>query len=205
MPVLKVQGFRAMNDLHSILRQTDEIGSTMSFSYDGRKGGAACLFDLAHEHAKSIVLLIDNKLMGSAYAFLRPCIEAYIRGDWILHCATEEQVKRYTTRDAQWPKLSQQTKDLEEHLQLPDGFKRYMGKTMGMLDAFTHRLSSQIKRRLNGNHIEIVATEEEKMELAWEASFISLLSHVGMAEISEDDNAANKLELLFEELIKFNK
>lgn len=89
-----------MLDIHSILKKTDRIGSRLSFKHSERNVGSATLFDLAHEHAKSIAILIDHKLFGSAYALLRPCIEAYIRGSWLLYCATDDEVTRFTSRDA---------------------------------------------------------------------------------------------------------
>jgi hypothetical protein len=192
-------------DIHSILRKTDVIGSRLSFKSTERKVGPAALFDLAHEHAKSIALLIDSKLYGSAYALLRACIEAYIRGSWLLHCATDEQVDRFTNRDAKWPSLSSQMNDLEGHHELPGAFNRYLGKTMGTLDALTHGLSIQIKWRFNESHIEFVMSDEDKYELAREISFISILAHVGMADISNDEKAVKELEAIFPELDTFNK
>lgn len=74
-----------MADIHLILRKTDQIGSRLSFKSTQRKLGAATLLDLSQEHAKSIALLIDSKLYGSAYALLRACRETYIRGTGIFN------------------------------------------------------------------------------------------------------------------------
>ena len=189
-----------MNDIHAILKKMDAIGAGMSFSYDYRKGGAGALFDLAHEHAKSIAVLIDSKLTGSAFALLRPCIEAYVRGDWLLHCASYEQVELFTNRDSQWPSLSKQMYDLENYDQFSGSFKRYKGRAMGRLNALTHGLSSQIKMRFNGSYMESAITDTDIKELVWEISFISILSHLGIAEISEDQSVVSEIEQAFEEL-----
>jgi len=194
-----------VQDIHSILRKTDPLGSRLSFKYTVRKGGAATLFDLAHEHAKSIALLIDHRLAGSAYALLRACIEAYIRGSWLLHCASDDQVKKFTSRDTKWPSLSSQMSDLEDHHDLPGAFDRYLGKTMGMLDALTHGLSTQMKWRFNDSHIEFVMTDNDKCELAKEISFISIMAHLGIADIAEDEDVVRELEEIFSELDAFNK
>jgi hypothetical protein len=191
-------------DIHLILRKTDKMGSHLSFKHTERNSGAASLFDLAHEHAKSIAILIDHKLFGSAYALLRPCIEAYIRGSWLLYCATDDEVTRFTSRDAKWPSLKQQMSELSKHHGLPKGFDRYLGKNMGVLDALTHGLSTQMKWRFNESRIEFVMTEENICELVREISFISIMAHLGIAEIAKNENVEKELEVIFSELNTFN-
>lgn len=189
-----------MQDIHSILKKTDEIGSRLRFSSSERKTGAATLLDLSHEHAKSVVLLIDAKHYGSAFALLRPCIEAYIRGSWLLYCASDSEVDRFVNRDTQWPSLSKQMKGIEGYYDLPGSFRRYLGKSMGVLDALTHGLSSQIKKRYSDGHIEFQITEEEVYDLIWEASYTSVMSHIVMAGIAEDEDATQQLQRLLPEL-----
>jgi hypothetical protein len=191
-------------DIHLILRKTDKMGSHLSFKHTERNSGAASLFDLAHEHAKSIAILIGHKLFGSAYALLRPCIEAYIRGSWLLYCATDDEVTRFTSRDAKWPSLKQQMSELSKHHVVPKGFDRYLGKTMGMLDALTHGLSTQMKWRFNESRIEFVITEENICELVREISFISIMAHLGIAEIAKNENVEKELAVIFSELNTFN-
>ena len=38
---------------------------------------------------QGIIVLVDNKLFGSALALLRPHFEAHVRGVWLQWCATE--------------------------------------------------------------------------------------------------------------------
>lgn len=194
-----------MKDLHFVLRKTEKIGKKLTFQGSSRNRGAGALFDLAHEHAKAIAFLIENELMGSAYALVRSCIEAYIRGSWFLHCASDEQVKKYLGKDTKWPNLAQQMTELESLHCLPDMFKnRYMGKTMGVMDGLTHGLSSQINRRYNENHLEFKVDEKEIEEIIREVSFISILAHAGIVEMSDNKEMNQHLEEILEELIAFN-
>jgi hypothetical protein len=54
---------------------------------------------VAIDHSQAIVLLVDNAVYGSALALQRPLFEAYLRGIWLLHAASEDQVNA-AERDA---------------------------------------------------------------------------------------------------------
>jgi hypothetical protein len=49
-------------------------------------------FHVAIEHGQAIVVLVDERLYGSALAMQRPLFEAYLRGMWLLHAATDAEV-----------------------------------------------------------------------------------------------------------------
>ncbi len=184
-------------DPRQILEITDRIGSSLTFEHTERKHSAVCLFDLAHEHATSIAILVDQKKSyGSAYALLRSCIEAYVRGSWLLNCATDEEIKKFTYKNTQWPKLAKQYSDLEEHHETPGLFERYVGRTMGTLDALTHGLSEQILKRRNGKSIEIVMSKEEIQHLLREVSLISILATSEFAGIAENQEALDEIARL---------
>ena len=57
------------------------------------------LFDISLEHAKSILILIENGKFGSAYALARPLVESFLRGAWIQNCATDAEVTRLSDKD----------------------------------------------------------------------------------------------------------
>ena len=174
----------------------------MTFKHSERKSGSMALLDLAHEHAKSIAFLMEKKLYGSAYALLRPCIEGYFRGQWLFHCATDDQVTNFTSSDARWPKLSQQIKEVAEHQESPKTYERYLNKNLGVLDALTHGLSTQIKWRCNDNHIGFIRmSEEDTVELHNNIIFVSFMSILGMAEITQDNDAIEKLSVISDEIL----
>lgn len=61
----------------------------------GREIMAAALFDQVQEHHKAIQLLLKHSLVGSAFSLVRPTFETFVRGVWLLRCASEEEVKNF--------------------------------------------------------------------------------------------------------------
>lgn len=55
---------------------------------------AGCL-NLSLEHHKSIVLTTTAEFYGSALALVRLQFEAYIRGVWLLYCATDQAIEKF--------------------------------------------------------------------------------------------------------------
>lgn len=67
----------------------------MDIPSDDRTRLAAGCLDIVLEHQKSIVLLIANLLFGSAASLVRLEFEAYIRGVWLLNCASELELEKF--------------------------------------------------------------------------------------------------------------
>lgn len=72
------------------------------------------LFDIAHEHAKAIVVLLENNLYASAYALGRPLFETFVRAAWIQYCASEHQINDIVNNDIFTLKLGDMLKAVEE-------------------------------------------------------------------------------------------
>lgn len=61
-----------------------------------REAMAGALFDQVHEHHKAVQLLLKSSLVGSAFSLVRPTLETFVRGVWLLRCASEEEVENFT-------------------------------------------------------------------------------------------------------------
>ena len=61
-----------------------------------REAMAVALFDQVHEHYKAIQLLLKSSFVGSAFSLVRPTLETFVRGVWLLRCASEEEVENFT-------------------------------------------------------------------------------------------------------------
>jgi hypothetical protein len=61
-------------------------------SHGDRVRAAAASFGIARDHHGSIVHLMKWSLHSSSFALLRGLFEAYVRGLWLRHCATEQQI-----------------------------------------------------------------------------------------------------------------
>ena len=62
---------------------------------DDRERIVGALFDQVHEHHKAIQLLIKSSLVGSAFSLFRPAFETYVRGVWLLRCASEKELEDF--------------------------------------------------------------------------------------------------------------
>lgn len=61
---------------------------------------AASSYGLAVEHQRALVALIEAKAYGSTLALLRPTVECFARGYWLLYLADDDQIKMFSERKA---------------------------------------------------------------------------------------------------------
>ncbi|HTP66452.1 MAG TPA: hypothetical protein VMJ66_13755, partial [Geobacteraceae bacterium] len=66
-----------------------------TFPTTNRHRVAISLLHLCLEHHQGIHVLIDQNVIGSAFALLRPQLETYVRGVWFHHCAEDEQIQTF--------------------------------------------------------------------------------------------------------------
>lgn len=78
-----------------LIRWLDEKIDGIAIPSELRFRVAGGYLDMALEHQKSIVLLVVNHLYGSALSLVRLIFEAYVRGVWLHHCASEADLKRF--------------------------------------------------------------------------------------------------------------
>lgn len=60
-----------------------------------RNRAAAASFGIARDHHGAIVFLLKHAFYSSSFALVRCLFEAYLRGLWLKHCATDAQVKAH--------------------------------------------------------------------------------------------------------------
>jgi hypothetical protein len=61
----------------------------------GRNRLASAAYGLALEHHRAMVLLVETKSYGSTLALLRPAVEGFARGYWLLYQADENQLSEF--------------------------------------------------------------------------------------------------------------
>src|SRR3546814_1462298 len=81
---------------------------------DHRHRIPAQLYDLALEHAASILHLIDTCRYASAFALVRCEFECFVRGAWTHHRATDEEIEQFVEKDEIKPKIWQLIEALEQ-------------------------------------------------------------------------------------------
>lgn len=91
-----------MHDLQSQLSKSKALAKslhaqTCSAAIEVRRREALALAVLqqALDINDAIVILLESHMPGPAWALARPLFESYVRGLWLLHSASEEQVGEF--------------------------------------------------------------------------------------------------------------
>jgi hypothetical protein len=166
----------------------------------GRHRVSASLFRLSIEHQSAIHLLIDNGVVGSALALLRPQFEGYVRGSWFLHCGREADVAAFL-RGREPPKIDYLITDISkisdaDHTRLP-AIKARIWK---LFNDFTHGGAIQVKARDGDNEFDTGYLPQHVSGALRYAVIVSHLSGVGLAALTDNARLAIDLHALFRQL-----
>ena len=142
-----MQAPREHSELVALMLWIDDNTSGLTLPADERHMLAVGCFDVTLEHQAAIALLHSSQLPGSMLALLRVLAESLVRGLWLLHCATDNDLKRFKAG-----KLEKAFQELilefeaqvgEENAVL-SGFKK---RAWTALNGFTHTGFTQVSRR----------------------------------------------------------
>lgn len=86
---------KSISNSEKLIQWEDLKIDGLTVSSDDRPRIAASCFDVALEHQKAIILLITNKLYGSAFALIRVLFESYVRGLWLNYCANDKEINEF--------------------------------------------------------------------------------------------------------------
>jgi hypothetical protein len=74
---------------------------------------AAASFCIAIDHCAAIVFLMEEGFYSTSFALIRLLFEAYLRGLWLKHCASDEKVSSYFRGEEPPPKLNKMISEIE--------------------------------------------------------------------------------------------
>ena len=171
----------------------DEQIDGLEVSSDERMRLSAGCLDMALEHQKAIVLLVANKLYGSAFSLARLIFEAYVRGVWLQLCASESEIEKYKN-----DKLEKYFSTLIQEIENCDGFEEGIlsaAKTENWIamNSFTHSGYLQAVRRNKEETIEPNYNDEEIIELLNVANALGMLSALQLALLAGKKELANEM------------
>lgn len=128
------------------------------------------------EHQRAILMLVTNKLSGSALALLRPQIETVFRGLWAMRCASEAQVEAIGQSGATpFPQFRDMAGVLDKAYGAGDFFHGIACK-WGVLNGFTHSGLEQLGRRFQPNgRVEPNYSESQIVTLLRASADVSLV------------------------------
>jgi len=151
-----------------------------------------CL-DVALEHQKGIIVLIENNVIGSALSLVRVIFESYIRGVWLNQCATDKELKLFV-KDKLEKSFAILVSEIESKETFNAGILSNARKSgWGAMNSYTHSGIQQIVRRNTETSITPNYSEGEIVEAINFTNAIALLSAIEICNISNHIKLANEL------------
>lgn len=188
----------------NMLAYIDPKTDGLSMPSADRFAAAGALYDVAHEHAKGICTLLENHHFASAYALIRSLFETFVRSAWLLHCATDNEVNTFVTKDKieldskEKFTFGEMVKAVESAKDWPDTLSGIKCHAWKALNSYTHGGQFQVTRRYNGSTIEPHHDPEQINEIVRFSSMLAFLTFgeiIGMSNNREADKYAEELYL----------
>jgi hypothetical protein len=130
------------------------------FSGTTREHTALAILQLTEDIADAIIVLLDARLPGPALSLARPFFEGYVRGYWLLNCASDQQVQQFI--NGRCPTfgglLAVIPKDAESG---GAWIHANSAKNLTQFHDLTHGGSEHVKRRIGNGTVEPSYPEDE--------------------------------------------
>jgi len=155
--------------LPQALQIAEELGNRLHglrLPNDRRSRVAFACFAVAQQHHSAILILLnlENPLQATAFALLRPTLEATLRGEWVLHCATDQEVKTFALGGEKQVSMSKVVRKLEEAGPAADSHRILYKALWPILSAYTHTYEHQVQHWLSPDG---VAPNYSAEQVAW--------------------------------------
>jgi len=192
-----------MNSAEALNKAT-ELMSRLDMKLDGLKvkDGAdalasAALLHLSLEHFGAIVILLQNRLNGSAAALVRLQYEAMIRGMYFYQCASESEAEQFFA-GAEPPKIKAMIEALEKKPGFSSGvFSRVHLREWNTMNSYTHGGSAQVQRRYKGSDLANHYSDTDRLNILNSAKTMALLAATHAALACGSLEIASELKELF--------
>lgn len=162
-----------MEKVDDLLRAGKEINEFIDNAAGGRghqnedRGKLLMAFlHVAQEHHRSILLLIEKRLYGSAFALQRPLYETVLRGFWVGGSATDSEVNAILTeKDFPFPSAKKMAELVDGHFGMETFFQDLHRSAFNAMCGYTHTGTHQISRRFKDASITWNYEEGEILEV----------------------------------------
>lgn len=154
----------------------DEHVVSIKWPSDDRSVMAAGCLDVSLEHHRAVVLLVENKYIGSAFSLVRSVFESYARAIWLHRCASDAELASF-----QLEKLNKTFGAIISDIEMVDGFdvgvlsdvKKHWWSPM---NSFQHCGFAQVVRRITDSEIRPNYAEAEVLEALRFVDTIAILA-----------------------------
>lgn len=161
-----------------------------------RLRAAASLLHLSIEHHQGIHVLITSGVIGSAFALYRPQFEAYVRGVWLHHCASEKEFGIFLKKRG---RIDLEFGDVIKAIEkTAPGFEsglltKAKNSIYRVVNDFTHGGPLQVGARNCGNEIVSNYAPKDVIDVVNASISVGLSAAVALAMVAENNVVANKL------------
>jgi uncharacterized protein DUF6988 len=167
--------------------------------------------DIALEHHEAIWLLKERKLIGSAFALVRPVYDCWLRALWINVVASEQQIEQAARDELKFPPMHKMQVDIKPgYFSVPasevDGFIQYLESVWRILSSYTHSGGRQLARRFTGDQVKPSYTDREIAQaLNLPTMALMLLMRVFFMSMGDQRDADETHTLLTQYFAEFNE
>jgi hypothetical protein len=165
----------------NLLSLIDEKTEFLGFKVTSdREVISGALFDICLDHAKGVVVTLENKLHASSYALIRPLFESFVRAAWIQHCACDSEISYVKKKDKFKLSFEEMLKAVEKERQWEKTLSQVKQSAWKAMNSYTHGGIQLVGRRLNENFIEHNEDEEELIGIL---QFVCIISFLTLSEM----------------------
>jgi hypothetical protein len=149
---------RVISDANHILAQNDYPDNSRTVVVIG-------FLATMIEHHRSMLLLIRNGRVGSAFALARCIVESMNRGMWINVCANDAQIQSFETDDRFPVNMPDMARAIDEAYRANEFFENLRTRAWAALCSYAHSGMLQLGRRFREQRVEPNYKDEEIYEV----------------------------------------
>ncbi|EHN68040.1 DUF6988 family protein [Aliivibrio fischeri] len=164
-----------------------------------KAGSVLCVS--AIDHCEASIELIKLKRISSSFALIRVAYEAFIRGSWLINCATAEQAERFINHgEIKNGSKNIYTRDLVKMIDDKVEFNGLLtnkhDEYWTILNSFTHSGEVPLAYGFDGSSVKSCYTEEQIDEMVHVVTFVSTFSFMALLDICDNKDALELVEKL---------
>ena len=122
-------------------------------------------WSLTFEFHRGVLCLLSHKFFGSAFALVRPIVEALVRAHVVI-MGSEEDLRKLR-EDEYRTNLATVGKEIDAWFRTEDFFENFLNGARKALHSYTHAGTLQLCRRFSGTDLMPNYTEEDIIEAIW--------------------------------------
>ncbi len=188
----------SLKDSYEIAECFDNSLNGITFERNDKNIISSSFFSLSLEHHRSVIVLVEQQLYGSASALLRSLFEAYVKGMWFYHCAKEIDFNNIK-KDKFKKQFNNIIKDLEK-IKKAKGLSKQKTDNWSGLNSLTHSGLLQINKRSDENSIISNYDNGFILETLLFANNYALLNAGELAKISNNSISQQCVLMVAEKL-----